>query len=92
MTEQACMLVGMSIKEGATDRAREEPQRRKIFQKSTGERSCLVVQWLRLWVPSREGLSLIPGQGTRSHMQQTKTQYNQINNLKKKKQRGGTDL
>ena len=30
----------------------------------------LVVQWLRLHVPSAGGLGLIPGQGTRSHTRQ----------------------
>ncbi|TEA30779.1 hypothetical protein DBR06_SOUSAS4110247, partial [Sousa chinensis] len=30
----------------------------------------LVVQWLRLHVPNAGGLSLMPGQGTRSHMLQ----------------------
>ena len=30
----------------------------------------LVVQWLRLWAPDAGGPGLIPGQGTRSHMQQ----------------------
>ena len=33
---------------------------------------CLVVQWVRLWAPNAEGLGLIPGQGTRSHMRQLK--------------------
>ena len=30
----------------------------------------LLVQWLRLCTPNAEGLSWIPGQGTRSHMPQ----------------------
>ena len=56
-----------------------------------------MVQCLRLRAPKAEGLSLIPGQGTRSHMLQlrvcmaqlkilcaaTKTQHNQINSLNK---------
>jgi len=33
----------------------------------------MVIQWLRLHVPNGEGLGLIPGQGTRSHMQQLKS-------------------
>ena len=33
-------------------------------------RTSLVVQWLRLHAPSVGGLSLIPGQGTISHMPQ----------------------
>ena len=32
--------------------------------------TSLVVQWLRLHAPSAGGPGLIPGQGTRSHMQQ----------------------
>ncbi|TEA09823.1 hypothetical protein DBR06_SOUSAS29710008, partial [Sousa chinensis] len=32
----------------------------------------LVVQWLRLHAPNAGGLGSIPGQGTRSHMQQLK--------------------
>ena len=32
--------------------------------------TSLVVQWLRLHAPNAEGLGLIPGQGTRSHMLQ----------------------
>ena len=32
--------------------------------------TSLVVQWLWLHTVNRGGLSLIPGQGTRSHMQQ----------------------
>ena len=36
-------------------------------------RTSLVVQWLRLHAPNIGGLSLIPGQGIRSHMPQLKT-------------------
>ena len=32
----------------------------------------LIVQWLRHYAPNAGGLGLIPGQGTRSHMQQLK--------------------
>ena len=35
----------------------------------------LVVQWLRLHAPNAGGLSSIPGQGTRSHMQATKSSH-----------------
>ena len=34
------------------------------------EGTSLVVQWLELCAPNAEGLGLIPGQGTRSHMLQ----------------------
>ena len=36
------------------------------------EGTSLVVQWLRLHTPNAGGLGLIPGQGTRSHVQQLK--------------------
>ena len=62
-------------------------------------RVSLVVEWLRFWAPNAGDLSLIPGQGTRSHMPQlrvhilqgkilcatTKTQHSQINKLKNNK-------
>ena len=35
----------------------------------------LVVQWLRLHAPNAGGLSSIPSQGTRSHMQATKSSH-----------------
>ena len=48
--------------------------------------TSLVVQWLRLHAPNAGGPSLIPGQGTRSHVLQlkvlhaaAKTQHSQIN-------------
>ena len=58
----------------------------------------LVVQWLRLHIPSARNLSSIPGWGTRSHMPQlrvciaqlkiphaaTKAQHRQINKYLKK--------
>ena len=49
--------------------------------------TSLVVQWLRLCPPNAEGLSLIPDQGTRSHMLQLKilcaaTKWSQINKKK----------
>ena len=64
------------------------------------EGTSLMVQWLRLQFPMREGPGLIPGRGTRSHMLQlkvcmprlkipharTKTWHRQINTLKKKKE------
>ena len=34
-----------------------------------------MVQWLRLYPPSAEGLGAIPGQGNRSHMLQLKISY-----------------
>ena len=43
----------------------------KIAQKTKSIGTSLVVQWLRLWAPNAEGLGLIPGQGTRSHMRVT---------------------
>ena len=36
--------------------------------------TSLVVQWLRLCTPKAEGLGLIPGQGTRSHIPQLKSE------------------
>ena len=44
---------------------------RKIYIKNLGGTS-LVVQWLRLRVPSAGDPGLIPGQGTRSYMPQLK--------------------
>ena len=41
------------------------------LKKHRGETS-LVVQWLRLHAPNSGDLGSIPGQGTRSHMQQLK--------------------
>ena len=58
--------------------------------------SSLVVQWLRLHDLNAGGPSLIPGQGTRSHIPQqrvtipcatTKTWHSQINNFVKKKKK-----
>ena len=50
-----------------------------------GGNTSVVVQWLRLHVPSEGVSGWIPGQGTRSHMLQlSKTQYSQINILKEK--------
>ena len=52
--------------------------------------------WLKRHAPSAGGPGLIPGQGTRSHMQQqrskilhasTKTKCSQINKIKKKKKK-----
>ena len=40
--------------------------------------TSLVVQWLRLYIPSAGASGLIPGQETRSHMLQPKTWLNQI--------------
>ena len=37
-------------------------------QESEGGGTSLVAKWLRLHAPNAGGLSLIPGQGTRSHM------------------------
>ena len=49
----------------------------------------LIVQWLRHYAPNAGGLGLIPGQGTRSHVQQlkilhaaTETRRRQINKNK----------
>ena len=36
-------------------------------------RASLVVQWLRLCAPNAGGPGLIPGQGTRSHIQQLRS-------------------
>ena len=43
--------------------------------KSQSLEISLVVQQLRCCAPNAEGLSLIPGQGTKSHMPQLKIQY-----------------
>ena len=40
------------------------------IQKKKSLGTSLVVQWLRLCTPNAGGLSLTPGQGTRSHMLQ----------------------
>ena len=42
--------------------------------KTYTEGTFLVVQWLTLHAPNEGGPSLIPGQGTRSHMLQLKIQ------------------
>ena len=47
-------------------------------------RTSLVVQWLRLHTPNARALSLVPGQGTRSHVPQLKIQHSQINKHIKK--------
>ena len=46
--------------------------RRLLTLERAGQRTSLVVQWLRLWAPNAGGLGSIPGQGTRSHMLQLK--------------------
>ena len=59
----------------------------------TGGGTSLVVQWLRLRAPNAGGLSLTPGQGTRSHMLQIRVRMLQLKipcasfqeDLKKKK-------
>ena len=40
--------------------------------------TSLVVQWLRLPAPSSGGPKLIPGQGTRSHMQELRAGMHQL--------------
>ena len=40
-----------------------------------------MVQWLRLRDSNSEGLDLIPGQGTRSHMPQLKPKLKKINKI-----------
>ena len=53
-------------------------------------KDILVVQWLRLCTPNAGGPGSIPGQGTRSHMQElnsphsaNKTRFSQINKMKR---------
>ena len=41
----------------------------------------MVVQWLRLRDSSSEGLDLISGQGTKSHMPQLKPKFKKINKI-----------
>ena len=43
--------------------------------------TSLVVQWLRLCTPKAEGLGLIPGQGTRSHIAQLRPGTNKEMNI-----------
>ena len=71
----------------------ETPNHDKQCQKQERE-PFLMVQWLRLWAPLAGGLSLIPGWGTRSHVQPkiphaaSKTRCRQVNKniLKSKKE------
>ena len=46
----------------------------------------LVVQWLKLCASNARGLGLIPGQGTRSHMQQLRVCLSQLKNLRLQQQ------
>ena len=46
----------------------------------------LVVQWLKLSASNARGLGLIPGQGTRSHMQQLRVCLSQLKNLRLQQQ------
>ena len=43
-----------------------------VMLKGQKSRTCLVVQWLRLRAPNAGNPGLIPGQGTRFHLQQLK--------------------
>ena len=43
-----------------------------VMLKGQKSRTCLVVQWLRLRAPNAGNPGLIPGQGTRVHLQQLK--------------------
>ena len=43
--------------------------------------TSLVVQWLRLCAPNAGGLVSIPGQGTRSHLQQLRVHMPQLKTL-----------
>ena len=71
----------------------ETPNHDKQCQKQERE-TFLLVQWLGLWAPLAGGLGLIPGRGTRSHMQlkilhgASKTWCTQVNRniLKSKKE------
>ena len=48
--------------------------------------TSLVVQWLKLCASNARGLGLIPGQGTRSHMQQLRVCLSQLKNLRLQQQ------
>ena len=47
------------------------------YQKGT-DGTSLVVKWLRLCAPNAVGLGSIPGQGTRSHMQELRVRMLQL--------------
>ena len=47
-----------------------QPQVELGLTQEEGYGTVLVVQWLRLQVPTVGGPGLVPGQGTRSHMPQ----------------------
>ena len=61
-------------------------QKQKTIQNAKA-RTPLVVQWLRLRSLNSGGIGSNPGQGTRSHMPQTKTCHSQINIFKIQKQK-----
>ena len=47
----------------------------QIIQFKDGQRTSLVIQWVRLHTPNTGGLGSIPGQGTRSCMPQLKSSH-----------------
>ena len=49
-----------------------------ILQSYSNQGTSLVVQWLRLHIPSAERPGSIPGQGTRSHMPQLRVRVPQL--------------
>ena len=51
------------------------------YEKRLG--TSLVVQWLRLCAPNAGGPGSIPGQGSRSHMQQLRARMPQLKKKKK---------
>ena len=44
---------------------KEEAERQMLWSERTGQRTSLVVQWLRLCAPIAGGPGSIPGQGTK---------------------------
>ena len=75
----------------------ETPNHDKQCQKQDRE-PFLMVRWLRLWAPLAGGLSLIPGRGTRSHVQPkiphaaSKTRCRQVNKNILKSKKGYSSL
>ena len=68
--------MGRGLREGQSQGL--EGKNKKTIQ-NTKAGTPLIVQWLRLRSLNAGGTGSNPGQGTRSHMPQTKTWHSQIN-------------
>jgi len=76
LREQRAHSMGRGLREGQSQGL--EGKNKKTIQ-NTKAGTPLIVQWLRLRSLNAGGTGSNPGQGTRSHMPQTKTWHSQIN-------------